>query len=65
MEALITALSSDLYPLIIQSESIRARDDHEREGAHRTKSKLNSAATLTRLHERGPGKNINRTCNPA
>jgi len=32
-----TALSSDLYPLIIQSESIRARDDHEREGASNEK----------------------------
>lgn len=62
MEALITAASSSLHSLIIQSESIRARasergrDGHARECAHRTKRKLNSAATLTRLPNGVPAK---------
>lgn len=54
MEALITALSSDLYPAYYSVRiNPRATTANERVGAHRTKSKLNSAATLTRLHEPG------------
>lgn len=54
MEPLITALSSDLYPAYYSVRiNPRATTANERVGAHRTKSKLNSAATLTRLHEPG------------